>query len=51
LIAVGGIHSLADVQQFLEAGAAAVQLDSLLFIDPRAAAAIAQAFSRPDLQR
>ena len=48
LIAVGGIHSLADAQQFLEAGAAAVQLDSLLFIDPRAAAAIAGAFSQPE---
>jgi dihydroorotate dehydrogenase (NAD+) catalytic subunit len=44
LVAVGGIHSEADVQAFLEAGAAAVQLDSLIFIDPRQAERIALAF-------
>jgi dihydroorotate dehydrogenase (NAD+) catalytic subunit len=43
LIAVGGIHSLADAQAFIEAGATAVQLDSLLFIDPKAAYDIASA--------
>jgi dihydroorotate dehydrogenase (NAD+) catalytic subunit len=42
LIAAGGIHSLADAQACLAAGAVAVQLDSLLFIEPKIAAAIAQ---------
>lgn len=37
LVAVGGIHSAADVYTFLQAGATAVQIDSLLFIDPQAA--------------
>ncbi len=37
LVAVGGIHTLADVQNFLSHGATAVQLDSLLFIDPQQA--------------
>lgn len=41
LIAAGGIHSLADAQAFLAAGAVAVQLDSLLFIEPKEAEAIA----------
>lgn len=41
LVATGGIHSLADAQAFLAAGAAAVQLDSLLFIEPKQAEAIA----------
>jgi len=41
LVAAGGIHSLADAQAFLAAGAAAVQIDSLLFIDPQAAYEIA----------
>lgn len=43
LIAVGGIHTLAEAQAFLEAGASAVQLDSLLFIDPNTARTIALA--------
>jgi dihydroorotate dehydrogenase (NAD+) catalytic subunit len=43
LIAVGGIHTLPDAQAFLEAGATAVQLDSLLFIDPNLAQEIALA--------
>ena len=37
LVAVGGIHSTADIYTFLQAGATAVQIDSLLFIDPQAA--------------
>ncbi|MCB0168072.1 MAG: nitronate monooxygenase, partial [Anaerolineae bacterium] len=37
LVAVGGIHSAADVHTLLQAGATAVQIDSLLFIDPQAA--------------
>jgi len=44
ILAVGGIHSLADAQAFLAAGAAAVQIDSLLFIEPKQAAEIALAF-------
>lgn len=44
LIAAGGIHSLADAQVFLTAGAVAVQLDSLLFIEPKEAEAIAYHF-------
>ena len=43
LVAAGGIHTLADVRAFLEAGATAVQLDSLLFVDPGAAYDIARA--------
>lgn len=44
LVAVGGIHSTDDARAFLNAGALAVQLDSLLFIDPMSAYQIAQAF-------
>lgn len=43
LVAAGGIHSLPDALAFLAAGAVAVQLDSLLFIDPLAAYEIASA--------
>lgn len=43
VVAVGGIHTLADAQILLQAGATAVQLDSLLFIDPQAAYNIAAA--------
>jgi dihydroorotate dehydrogenase (NAD+) catalytic subunit len=43
VVAVGGIHSLADAQAFFEAGAMAIQLDSLLFIDPKQAEGIAGA--------
>jgi dihydroorotate dehydrogenase (NAD+) catalytic subunit len=42
IIAVGGVHSLADAQAFLLAGAVAVQLDSLLFIEPKEAENIAK---------
>ena len=41
-LAAGGIHSLADVQACFGTGAIAVQLDSLLFVDPTAAGKIAQ---------
>lgn len=34
LIAAGGIHTLAEAEACLKAGAMAVQLDSLLFIEP-----------------
>jgi dihydroorotate dehydrogenase len=40
LVAVGGIHMAADAEAFLRAGAGAVQLDSLLFVDPAAAGEI-----------
>jgi dihydroorotate dehydrogenase (NAD+) catalytic subunit len=46
LVAAGGIHTLAEVQAFLQAGAAAVQLDSLLFIEPKEAQAIASNFCK-----
>jgi len=49
LVAVGGIHSLADAQALLQAGAKAVQLDSLLFIDPRQAETIAQNINHPKI--
>ncbi len=42
LIAVGGIHALADAQAFIEAGAAALQIDSLLWVDPRQSEEIAR---------
>ena len=41
LIAAGGVHSLKDAKEFLQAGAKAVQLDSLMFIDPKQAGDIA----------
>ena len=41
LVAVGGIHTAAEAEAFLQAGASAVQLDSLLFVDPQAAGEIA----------
>jgi dihydroorotate dehydrogenase (NAD+) catalytic subunit len=41
LIAAGGIHSLSDAKAFLQAGAKAVQIDSLIFVDPKQAEAIA----------
>lgn len=44
IVAKGGIHSLADARTLLDAGATAVQLDSLLFIDPKSAYEIARAF-------
>jgi dihydroorotate dehydrogenase (NAD+) catalytic subunit len=44
LVAVGGIHRQVDVEAFLTAGATAVQIDSLAFIDPRQAETIALAF-------
>lgn len=46
LVAAGGIHSLADAQAFLAAGATAVQLDSLLYIEPKQAESIARDLRR-----
>ena len=45
IVAMGGIHSQAEVGTFLKAGAAAVQLDSLMFKDPVAAYKLAAAYS------
>jgi dihydroorotate dehydrogenase (NAD+) catalytic subunit len=45
VIAAGGVHSLADVQDFLAAGARAVQVDTLLWRDPLQAEALARAYS------
>jgi dihydroorotate dehydrogenase len=42
IVAAGGIHSLADAETFLAAGATAIQLDSLLFIEPKQAESIAK---------
>jgi len=43
IVAAGGIHSTADAQAFLAAGAVAVQIDSLLWIEPQLACGIAVA--------
>lgn len=47
IIAAGGIHSAAGAQDFLDAGAVAVQLDSLIWVQPTAVAAIAGALTGP----
>ena len=47
IIAAGGIHSAADAQDFLEAGAVAVQLDSLVWVQPSAVAEISKSLSLP----
>lgn len=49
VIVAGGIHSLADAQAFLSAGAAAIQLDSLLFIEPHEAEEIARRLEKADM--
>lgn len=43
IVAAGGIHSLADAEAFLQAGARAVQLDTILFLNPRLAYEMATA--------
>jgi dihydroorotate dehydrogenase (NAD+) catalytic subunit len=45
LIAAGGVHSPAEVEVLLAAGAQAVQLDTLLWRDPHQAELIAQHFA------
>lgn len=45
LIAVGGLHTLAEAQAFLTAGAIAVQLDTLLWRDPQQAEAVARSMT------
>lgn len=42
IIAAGGVHSAADARTYLAAGACAVQVDSLIWRDPAAVAAIAR---------
>lgn len=45
IIASGGVHTVDDARAFLAAGAAAVQIDTLIWRDPKAAMAIAEALS------
>ena len=42
IVAAGGVHSAADARDYLAAGAFAVQVDSLIWRDPAAVAAIAR---------
>lgn len=44
LIACGGVHTVEQVQQALDAGAAAVQIDSALWIEPGLPRRLARAF-------
>ena len=45
VIACGGVHSVAQAQQILNVGASAIQLDSLLWIEPGIALEIATAMN------
>jgi dihydroorotate dehydrogenase (NAD+) catalytic subunit len=47
VVAAGGIHSLADIAALLQVGATAMQLDSLLLVDPQAAYELAAALVEP----
>jgi dihydroorotate dehydrogenase (NAD+) catalytic subunit len=47
LIGCGGIHTEEDAQAFLEAGAVAVQVDSVIWRDPGRLARIARALAAP----
>jgi dihydroorotate dehydrogenase (NAD+) catalytic subunit len=51
IIAVGGIHSLADAQVFIAAGATTVQIDTLLWLEPALAYDIAAALHPEDVFR
>lgn len=42
IVAAGGVQSVADVREYLATGAVAVQVDSLIWRDPAAVAAIAK---------
>ena len=42
IVAAGGVHSAADARDYLAAGAIAVQVDSLIWRDPAAVAALAR---------
>jgi dihydroorotate dehydrogenase (NAD+) catalytic subunit len=48
VIAAGGVHTIEDARAMLAAGAAAVQIDALIWRDPKAAQAIAEAFTAKD---
>jgi dihydroorotate dehydrogenase len=48
LVAAGGIHHIEDAQRCFDEGASAVQVRSLLWIDPAAAAQLAAAMRGPD---
>jgi len=45
IIAAGGVHMTEDARAMLAAGASAVQIDALIWRDPQAAMAIAEAFA------
>jgi dihydroorotate dehydrogenase len=45
LIGAGGIHSLQDARDYLEAGAVAVQIDSVTWVQPRLLERIARDLS------
>ena len=45
IIASGGVHTVEDARAMLAAGAVAVQIDTLIWRDPKAAMAIAEAFA------
>ena len=45
IVASGGVHTVEDARAMLAAGASAVQIDSLIWRDPKAAQAIAEAFA------
>ena len=45
IVASGGVHTLEDARAMLAAGAVAVQIDALIWRDPNAAMAIAEAFA------
>jgi dihydroorotate dehydrogenase len=47
VIAAGGIHSPEDARDFLEAGAVAVQVDSLVWVQPDHVQAISAALAGP----
>lgn len=46
LIASGGVHTPADVRDYLAAGAVAVQIDSLIFTNPAAAGRILTGYNK-----
>jgi dihydroorotate dehydrogenase (NAD+) catalytic subunit len=45
IIASGGVHTVEDARAMLTAGATAVQIDTLIWRDPKGAMAIAEAFA------
>ena len=45
IVASGGVHVLEDAQALLAAGASAVQIDTLIWRDPKAAMSIADTFA------